>query len=58
MFSTIAMTVYFYVIIPKGFFPQQDTGMIVGIGEAAQDISSAGMADRMQAAVRVLLNDP
>jgi hypothetical protein len=42
MFGTIALTGYLYVIIPKGFFPQQDTGMIIGLSEAAQDISLPG----------------
>ena len=39
MLGTVALTGYLYVVIPKGFFPQQDTGMIMGIAEAAQDIS-------------------
>ena len=42
MLGTIVLTGYLYVIIPKGFFPQQDTGMIVGITEASQDISFPG----------------
>ena len=44
MVATIALTGYFYVIIPKGFFPQQDTGMILGIAEAAQDVSFTAMS--------------
>jgi HAE1 family hydrophobic/amphiphilic exporter-1 len=58
MLSTIALTGYLYVIIPKGFFPQQDTGQIVGITEAAQDISFAAMSERQQALVDILLKDP
>ncbi|AUC99123.1 acriflavine resistance protein B [Bradyrhizobium sp. SK17] len=58
MLSTIALTGYLYVIIPKGFFPQQDTGQIVGITEAAQDISFPAMAERQQAIVDILLKDP
>ena len=58
MLGTIVVTGYLYVVIPKGFFPEQDTGMILGIGEAAQDISFPAMAQRMQAAVDVLLRDP
>jgi HAE1 family hydrophobic/amphiphilic exporter-1 len=58
MLGTIVVTGYLYYVIPKGFFPEQDTGMILGIGEAAQDISYPAMADRMQAAVNVLLKDP
>ena len=42
MFGTIALTGYLYVVIPKGFFPQQDTGLIIGLSEAAQDISYPG----------------
>ena len=42
MFATIALTGYLYVVIPKGFFPQQDTGLIIGLSEAAQDISYSG----------------
>ena len=58
MLSTIALTGYLYVIIPKGFFPQQDTGQIVGITEASQDISFPAMSERQQALVGVLLKDP
>jgi hydrophobe/amphiphile efflux-1 (HAE1) family protein len=58
MLSTIALTGYLYVIIPKGFFPQQDTGQIVGITEASQDISFPAMSQRQQALVDVLLKDP
>jgi hydrophobe/amphiphile efflux-1 (HAE1) family protein len=58
MLSTIALTGYLYVVIPKGFFPQQDTGQIVGITEASQDISFPAMAERQQALVDVLLKDP
>ena len=53
MLCTIALTGYLYVIIPKGFFPQQDTGQIVGITEAAQDISFPAMSERQQALVDV-----
>lgn len=58
MLGTIVVTGYLYYVIPKGFFPEQDTGMILGIGEAAQDISYPAMAERMQAVVNVLLKDP
>jgi HAE1 family hydrophobic/amphiphilic exporter-1 len=58
MLGTIALTGYLYVVIPKGFFPQQDTGQIVGITEAAQDISFPAMAQRQQALVDILLKDP
>jgi hydrophobe/amphiphile efflux-1 (HAE1) family protein len=58
MLSTIALTGYLYVIIPKGFFPQQDTGQIVGITEASQDISFPAMSERQQALIDILLKDP
>jgi HAE1 family hydrophobic/amphiphilic exporter-1 len=58
MLGTIAVTGYLYVVVPKGFFPQQDTGMILGIAEAAQDISYPAMAERMQEAVKTVLKDP
>jgi multidrug efflux pump subunit AcrB len=47
-----------FVQIPKGFFPQQDTGMIVGITEGAQDISPQAMKDRQQAILDVVTRDP
>ena len=58
MLGTMALTGYLYVVIPKGFFPQQDTGMILGIAEASQDISFPAMAQRMQAVIGVVLQDP
>ncbi|MGY4600556.1 multidrug efflux pump [Bradyrhizobium sp. GM22.5] len=58
LFLAIGLTGYFYVIIPKGFFPQQDTGMITAIAEAGQDISYPAMVDRMQALIAVVLKDP
>ena len=58
MLGTIAVTGYLYYVIPKGFFPQQDTGMILGIAEAGQDISFANMAQRIEAVVKVVLQDP
>jgi hydrophobe/amphiphile efflux-1 (HAE1) family protein len=58
MFGTIALTGYLYVVIPKGFFPQQDTGLILGQSEAAQDISFAAMAERQQALLNAVMRDP
>ncbi len=58
MFSTIALTGYLYVVIPKGFFPQQDTGLIIGQSEAAQDISFQAMVERQQAQLDALMRDP
>ena len=56
--GTLLLTVVLYIIIPKGFFPVQDTGAIQGISEAAQSISFAAMAERQQALGRVILADP
>jgi hydrophobe/amphiphile efflux-1 (HAE1) family protein len=58
MLGTIALTGYLYVIIPKGFFPEQDTGLIIGLSEAAQDISFQAMAERQQALLDALMRDP
>ncbi|HEX9461530.1 MAG TPA: efflux RND transporter permease subunit, partial [Alphaproteobacteria bacterium] len=58
MFGTIVLTGYLYVVIPKGFFPQQDTGMITAIAEAGQDISYPAMADKMQVVIGAILKDP
>jgi multidrug efflux pump len=56
--ATLALTVFLYVIIPKGFFPVQDTGMIQGISEAPQSISFSAMALRQQSLAKVILQDP
>jgi hydrophobe/amphiphile efflux-1 (HAE1) family protein len=58
MFATITLTGYLYVVIPKGFFPQQDTGLIIGMSEAAQDISFQAMAERQQALLDAIMRDP
>ena len=58
IFATITLTGYLYVIIPKGFFPQQDTGLIIGQSEAAQDISFQAMAERQQALLDAIVRDP
>jgi multidrug efflux pump len=58
MVGTIAFTGYLYAVIPKGFFPQQDTGMILGIAEAAQDVSFKAMSQRMEAVIDTVLKDP
>ncbi|MBY0299380.1 MAG: efflux RND transporter permease subunit [Methylobacterium sp.] len=57
-FATLALTGLLFVLIPKGFFPQQDTGLIVGISEAAQDVSPAGMRQRQQAILAIAARDP
>ncbi|MBO0862438.1 MAG: efflux RND transporter permease subunit [Chloracidobacterium sp.] len=55
---TLAATVYLYMIAPKGFFPVQDTGLILGISEAPQSVSFKGMGDRQQTLVDTILKDP
>jgi multidrug efflux pump len=56
--GTLVLTVWLYTIVPKGFFPVQDTGVILGISEAPQTASFAAMAERQQALAAVLLQDP
>ena len=56
--ATLVLTVLLYFVVPKGFFPVQDTGVIQGISEAPQSISFAAMAERQQALGRVILEDP
>jgi multidrug efflux pump len=56
--STLVLTILLYIVIPKGFFPVQDTGMIIGISEAPQSISFSAMAARQQALAKVILQDP
>ena len=55
--GTLALTLWLYVIVPKGFFPVQDTGVILGISDAPQNISFQAMSDRQQALARVILKD-
>src|SRR3978361_1958100 len=56
--ATLAGTVALYIIVPKGFFPQEDTGFLSGVTEAATDTSFEAMAVRQQALVEVLKSDP
>ncbi len=56
--STFVATVLLFMVIPKGFFPVQDTGVILGISEAPQTISFPSMAQRQQELVDVILKDP
>ena len=56
--GTLVATIFLYVIVPKGFFPVQDTGVILGVSEAPQDVSFRAMAERQQALARVILKDP
>ena len=57
-FLTLVATVVLYRAIPKGFFPQQDTGIIMGATDAAQDISFTAMAELQQKVARIVLSDP
>jgi HAE1 family hydrophobic/amphiphilic exporter-1 len=56
--ATLAATVLLYIVIPKGFFPQQDTGFVFGIAETSQDASSDAMSRRMLALADVVRADP
>src|SRR5215471_8885200 len=58
MISTIALTGVLFVEIPKGFFPQEDTGLIQGIAEGAENISPQAMKDRMRAVLAIVTKDP
>ncbi len=56
--ATLALTIYLYIVVPKGFFPVEDTGVIQGTSEASQTISFTHMAKEQQALVDVILQDP
>ncbi len=56
--GTLALTVYLFYIIPKGFFPIQDTGVIQGVSEAAQSVSFKEMSKLQQALAQLILKDP
>jgi multidrug efflux pump len=56
--ATLVATFVLYVVVPKGFFPVQDTGVILGVSEAPESVSFAAMAERQQALAAVVLQDP
>jgi multidrug efflux pump len=56
--ATLGLTVLLYLVVPKGFFPLQDTGVIQGISEAPQSVSFAAMSERQQQLSAVILKDP
>jgi len=56
--ATFALTIFLYIIVPKGFFPVQDTGVLLGITEAPQSISFPAMADRQKTVASLILKDP
>jgi multidrug efflux pump len=57
-FATLAFTIVLFLIVPKGFFPVQDTGVILGISDAPQTVSFPAMADRQQRLSDLILKDP
>ena len=56
--GTVSVTVYLYIEIPKGFFPPQDTGMVIGVTEGAQDVSFAEMSRIQQKLAAIIQADP
>jgi multidrug efflux pump len=56
--GTLALTLFLYVVVPKGFFPVQDTGVILGISEGPQTTSFANLAQKQQEAAKIILKDP
>ncbi len=56
--GTLALTLFLYVVVPKGFFPVQDTGVILGISEGPQNTSFTALAQSQQALAGVILKDP
>jgi multidrug efflux pump len=56
--ATLVVTAGLYVVIPKGFFPEQDTGLIQGVSDATEGVSYAAMAERQQALAQSILKDP
>jgi multidrug efflux pump len=56
--ATLGLTVLLYMVVPKGFFPVQDTGVIQGISEAPQSVSFAAMSARQQSLAKIILQDP
>jgi multidrug efflux pump len=56
--ATLLLTIFLYIVIPKGFFPTQDTGVIQGISQAPATISFAAMEEKQQQLARIVLADP
>jgi multidrug efflux pump len=56
--GTLVLTIVLYIIVPKGFFPVQDTGIIQGFSQAPESISFAAMSERQQKLTEVILKDP
>ena len=56
--GTLALTIFLFLVIPKGFFPVQDTGVILGVSEAPATLSFSALAERQQALAKAVLKDP
>src|SRR5262249_4606434 len=56
--GTVATTALLAVIVPKGFFPRQDTGLLLGVSDAPPDVSFASMMERQRSLAQVVLQDP
>ena len=56
--ATMGLSIYLYVIVPKGFFPQQDTGRLSGNIQASQDISFQAMSQKLTEVVEIIQSDP
>ena len=56
--GTLVATIWLYIVIPKGLLPQQDTGQISGVTDAAQSISFKAMVDRQQEITKIVMQDP
>ncbi|WP_315714475.1 MULTISPECIES: multidrug efflux RND transporter permease subunit [unclassified Bradyrhizobium] len=57
-FASLGLSIYLFVLIPKGFFPQQDNGLITAASEASQDISFKAMQSRQEALAKIVQDDP
>ena len=57
-FATLALSIYLFIVIPKGFFPQQDNGLITATSEASQDISFEAMKSRQEVLSKIVMEDP
>ena len=56
--ATLVATIWLYIIVPKGLLPQQDTGLIVGVTDAAQSISFKAMVERQRVIADIVRQDP
>ncbi|MPZ58764.1 MAG: acriflavine resistance protein B [Rhizobiales bacterium] len=57
-FATLGAAAYLYVVVPKGFFPREDTGYLLGVTEAVSDISFPAMVERQRKVAEIVRNDP